>query len=339
MKLHLKEYLLELKHPFAISRQTFKTKSTLIVSLTDGIFIGLGEASSNPYYNITIKNMINDLSKVKQIIESIEDKTPEDFWNIIYPHLKNNMFALSALDLAYNDLYAKKKHKKLYELWNLNIENNPLTNYTIGIDTIDNMISKMKETPFPIYKIKLGTSDDLKIIKALRKHTNAIFRVDANCGWTVDETLKNAKEFKALNVEFIEQPLHAKDWIGHKILFKNSVLPIIADESCQIESDVKKCYNHFHGVNIKLTKCGGLTAAKQMIFEAKKLNLKTMVGCMTESSIGISAIAHLAPLLDYIDMDGALLLKKDIAKGIEIKNGKIIYSNKTGLGVELHAPF
>ncbi|MCB0486023.1 MAG: dipeptide epimerase, partial [Flavobacteriaceae bacterium] len=140
---------------------------------------------------------------------------------------------------------------------------------------------------------------------------------------------------KKLGVEFIEQPLKADDWEGHKEVYQNSALPIIADESCQVEEDVAKCYNHFHGVNVKLTKCGGLTPGRRMLIHAKELGMKTMVGCMTESSVGISAIAHLLPLLDFVDMDGQLLLAKDIATGITIKDGVINYSEVNGTGVEL----
>ncbi len=140
---------------------------------------------------------------------------------------------------------------------------------------------------------------------------------------------------KKLGVEFIEQPLEANNWEGHREVFLNSVLPIIADESCQVEADVLRCHNHFHGVNVKLVKCGGLTSAKRMLLQAKKLQMKTMVGCMTESSVGISAIAHLLPLLDYVDMDGALLLAKDIATGVTIKDGIVKYSDLNGIGVSL----
>lgn len=197
------------------------------------------------------------------------------------------------------------------------------------------MVSKMKELPWPIYKIKLGTKEDIAIIKELRKHTDAIFRVDANCGWGVEETINNAVELKKLGVEFIEQPMKSDNWEAHAEVFKHSVLPIIADESCIIEEDVAKCHNHFHGVNVKLVKCGGLTPGKRMIQEAKQLGLKTMVGCMTESTVGISAIAHLLPLLDYVDMDGALLLAEDIATGIKINYGKVSYSELNGTGVTL----
>jgi L-alanine-DL-glutamate epimerase-like enolase superfamily enzyme len=159
------------------------------------------------------------------------------------------------------------------------IKKNSLTNYTIGIDSVEKMILKMKEVSWPIYKIKLGTKDDIKIITELRKHTNAIFRVDANCGWKVDEAIENSKKLKELNVEFIEQPLKANDFEGAKKLFQKSFLPIIADESCITETDIEKCHLHFHGVNIKLTKCGGFTPARRMITKAKSFGMKTMVHC------------------------------------------------------------
>jgi L-alanine-DL-glutamate epimerase-like enolase superfamily enzyme len=279
--------------------------------------------------------MMEDLNKIRNRIESTQDDTPEVFWQKMYAHLKHDMFALCALDIAYNDLYSKKRGKKLYEYWNYSILQNPMTDYTIGIASIDKMVKKMKELPWPIYKIKLGTAEDIAIVTELRKHTNAIFRIDANCGWGVDETIQNAIALKKLGVEFLEQPLKADNWEGHKEIFKQSVLPIIADESCIIEEDVSKCHGYFHGVNIKLAKCGGLTPARRMIQEAKKLGLKTMVGCMTESSVGISAIAHLLPQLDYVDMDGALLLAEDIADGVTITNGIITYAKGNGTGVVL----
>ncbi|MEN3323718.1 dipeptide epimerase [Mariniflexile soesokkakense] len=335
MEVILRAFNLKLKHTFSIYRESYNEQPTLIVELKDGDFSGFGEATSNPYYNITVQKMIDTITETQPLIESFSNVLPETFWQQMYPHLKHNMFALCALDLAYNDLYAKQKGKKLYELWGYNVSNNPLTNYTIGIDTVEKMVSKMKELPWPIYKIKLGTKEDIKIVTELRKHTNAIFRIDANCGWTVDETIKNAQALRELGVEFLEQPLKADDWDGHKELYQKSVLPVIADESCQIEADVAKCYNHFHGINVKLVKCGGLTPARRMLVHAKELNMKTMVGCMTESSVGISAIAHVLPLLDYVDMDGALLLSEDIANGVTIKNGVVHYSNLNGTGVSL----
>lgn len=336
MKLILRTYNLQLKHTFRISRKTIDFQPSLIVELQENEISGFGEATSNPYYNITIEILQNDIEKVREIIEATSNETPEEFWLKLSPFFQHNPFSLCALDNAYNDLYARKKGKKLYELWQYDIAQNPLTNYTIGIDTIENMVKKMKEFPWPIYKIKLGTPEDIAIVAELRKHSDAIFRVDANCAWTVEETLSNAIILKKLGVEFIEQPLKANDWEGQREVFKKSVLPIMADESCIAEEDVAKCYNHFHGVNIKLMKCGGITPGRRMISNAKKLGLKTMVGCMTESTVGISAIAHLLPELDYVDMDGALLLAADIASGVTIKNGKTYYPDRTGTGVILY---
>ncbi len=336
MKLILKEYILKLKHTFTISRESIDVQPSLIVELQNEGFSGFGEATSNPYYNITVPMMMKDLEIIRHLIETTNfEETPTEFWAKIQPYLQENMFALCALDMAYNDLYARKKGKKLYDLWKYTIEKNPLTDYTIGIASIDKMVSKMQELPWPIYKIKLGTKEDIAIVTELRKHTNAIFRIDANCAWSVEETINNAVALKKLGVEFIEQPIKADQWEAHKEVFKHSVLPIIADESCIIEEDVAKCHNHFHGVNVKLVKCGGLTPGKRMIEQAKLLGLKTMVGCMTESTVGISAIAQLLPQLDYVDMDGALLLAEDIATGITLDYGKINYSSLHGTGVTL----
>ena len=194
----------------------------------------------------------------------------------------------------------------------------------------------MKETPWPIYKIKLGTDDDVAIVKELRNHTDAIFRIDANCAWTAKETILNAPLLRGLGVEFLEQPLKADDWQGMEKVMHRSVLPVIADESSILESDVEKCALHFSGINIKLTKCGGLTPARRMIEKGKKLGLKVMVGCMTESTVGISAIAQLLPQLDYVDMDGAMLLKGDIADGVKITaNGNVAFPSLGGSGITL----
>lgn len=194
----------------------------------------------------------------------------------------------------------------------------------------------MKEKPWPIYKIKLGTANDVSIVKELRQYTDAVFRIDANCAWTAGETISNATVLKELGVEFLEQPLRADDWQGMEKVVHRSVLPVIADESCVEEGDVEKCALHFNGINIKLTKCGGLTPARRMIKEGKELGLKIMVGCMTESTVGVSAIAQLLPQLDYVDMDGAMLLASDIADGVRIlDDGKVVFPSLGGSGITL----
>jgi L-alanine-DL-glutamate epimerase-like enolase superfamily enzyme len=226
--------------------------------------------------------------------------------------------------------------KPVWELWGLDLGDLPVSNYTIGIDPIEKMVAKMQEFDgWPVYKIKLGTEDDLEIVRSLREYTSARFRIDANTAWSVEQTLRLAPELKALGVEFIEQPLPADDWIGLKEVFKESVLPIMADESCQTESDVDRCRECFHGINIKLTKAGGMTPARRMIVRARDLGMKVMVGCMNESSIGISAIGQLLPLLDYVDMDGAVLLEKDVAQGVSLDHGRAVFPNENGNGVRL----
>ena len=335
MQLDLKKYILPLKHTFSISRESHDFQDTLIVALTFDGHTGYGESTSNPYYKITIESMTAEIEAVRSEIEASYIKTPELFHRFLVEKGLSN-FAICALDLAAHDLYGKLLGKPLYQIWKTSNNQYPITNYTIGIASIDEMVAKMKETPWPIYKIKLGTTDDVAIIKELRKHTNAVFRVDANCAWTAEETISNAPLLKELGVEFIEQPLKADNWKGMEQVMHKSVLPIIADESCILEGDVEKCGLHFSGINIKLTKCGGLTPALRMIKKGKNLGLKVMVGCMTESTVGISAIAQLVPQLDYVDMDGALLLKEDIADGVKIENdGKIIFPNLGGSGVTL----
>ncbi len=222
----------------------------------------------------------------------------------------------------------------MWRLWELSDASLPPTDYTIGIDSIDVMVKKMREFPgWPVYKIKLGTRDDLAIVRELRKSSQAVFRVDANCAWGVEETVRNSQALAELGVEFIEQPLAPDQWEGMKQVAARSALPVIADESCQVEPDVDRCLGFFHGVNVKLVKCGGLTPARRMIARARQLGLKTMVGCMTESTVGISAAAQLLPWLDYADLDGALLLAEDVASGVTIEHGQVHYPPENGCGV------
>lgn len=337
MELELKSFTLKLKHTFGISRESYDTQDTLIVALSLQGKTGYGEATSNPYYGITLEHMLAEIEEIRQDIVDHDFQKPEFFHQFLVKKGLSN-FSICALDLAAHDLYGKLKGKPLFELWGTDLNHYPTTNYTIGLDTIAVMVAKIKETPWPLYKIKLGTNHDLDIVRELRKHTEALFRIDANCAWTAEETIANSIVLKELGVEFLEQPLKADDWEGMEQVTHHTALPIIADESCIVEADVDTCALHFHGINIKLTKCGGLTPALRMIIKAKSLGLKVMVGCMTESTVGISAIAQLLPQLDYVDMDGAMLLKEDIAEGVKITaEGKVIFPSTGGSGVSLIA--
>ncbi|MDO8966612.1 dipeptide epimerase [Algoriphagus sp.] len=326
---------LPLKHTFTIAHQSRDIQDTLIVKLEENGIYGLGESTTNPFYGMTIENMVPLLEAFRHVIEGEGWETPEQLWELGREVFNENPFAQCALDMAAWDLFTKKKGQKLYEYLGLNPATIPTTNFTIGIDTVEKMVSKMKEVDWPIYKIKLGTENDLEIVSALRKHTDAIFRIDANCAWTAEQAIRNSEELAKLGVEFMEQPLGKDDLEGMKEVFKHSKLPVMADESCIVESDVKKCHGLFHAINVKLVKAGGITPGLRMIHEAKSLGMKTMVGCMTESSVGITAIAHIAPLLDYVDMDGAMLLTKDPARGVRISPEKVTFPDGPGIGAEL----
>ncbi len=336
LTLTLHEFDLPLRHVFAISRGAMTVQPTLIAELSDGVHRGYGEATANSYYGATLAGMRASLESVRDLLAEIDRVDPPQLWSAAAARIGGDSFALCALDQAAHDLWGKQQRAPVYKLWGLSIDRIPQSNFTIGIDSVDIMVAKLRETPgWPCYKIKLGTPNDLEIVKALRQHTDATFRVDANCGWTVDEAIDKSRVLAELGVEFIEQPLPADNWEGARRVFEQSALPLIADESCIVEGDVERCAGHFHGVNIKLVKCGGLTPARRMIDDARRLGLKTMVGCMTESTVGISAITQLLPLLDYVDMDGAALLARDIATGAMVERGVCQYSTQNGTGVEL----
>ncbi len=336
MKITAYSFHLPFRYPFTISRGTKTHQPTLVVALEHFGIKGYGEAPAIRYYNITVEKMMADLEAKKSFIEKFAFTEPARFWHYLHHLFPGNPFLVCALDIAAWDLYGKMKAKPLYELWKLDISNNPVTDYTIGIDTIEKMVEKMKEKPWPVYKVKVGAENDIEMVKALRQHSNSIIRVDANAGWTVEEALQKIPLLNAMGVDLVEQPLKKDDWEGMKILFEKSPLPLIADESCALENEVEKCHGYFHGINIKLTKCSGITPARRMIKKARELGMQVMMGCMSETTIGTAAIAHLLPLLDYADMDGPLLLAEDVATGIKYDYGRIIYSGLPGLGVSFH---
>ena len=334
MKLYYWHKELPFQYPFTISNGRTKThQPTLVVALQLGNHVGFGEAPAITYYNISVEEMIADIEKKHQFIEKFALTEPERYWHYLHHLLPNNPFLVSALDMACWDLFGQMKGKLLHKLWDTEWINPPLTDYTIGIDSIDKMIEKMQAKPWPIYKIKVGTDEDITTLEALRKYTDAIFRVDANAGWTLEEALIKIPILKDLGVELVEQPLIKDNWEGMKVLFNESSLPLFADESCVFEQDVEKCNGYFHGINIKLTKCSGITPAIRMIEKARELNLKIMMGCMNETTIGSGAIANFLPQLDYVDMDGPLLQTEDLAKGLEYDFGKVTIKGKTGLGI------
>ena len=337
MKVRYRLANLPFKYPFTISKGTKTHQPSLVVELEHFGEKGYGEAPAINYYNIPVEKMIEDLERKKQFVEKFAFTDPERYWHYLHHLFPQNNFLVCALDIAAWDLYGKLRGLPLYKIWNLNFDKVPLCDYTIGIDSIEKMLEKMKELPWPIYKIKVGTEYDVEMVTSLREHTKAVIRVDANAGWTTEEALQKISLLEPLNIEFVEQPLAKDNWEGMRRLYAESPLPLIADESCVREDDVEKCVGHFHGINIKLTKCSGITPALRMIKHARDLSLKVMVGSMNESTVGSAAIAHLLPLLDYVDMDGPLLLAEDMATGLSFDHGKVTVSDAPGLGIRMMA--
>jgi L-alanine-DL-glutamate epimerase-like enolase superfamily enzyme len=341
------EQQLPFEYPFTISNGRTKThQHSLMIRLSLGNWQGYGEAPAIVYYNVTVESMMELLEKNRKLIEKFALIDPERFWHFLHHLFPNDPFLVSALDMAGWDLFGQMKKQPIHEIWNTpwNEETpTPICDYTLGIDTIDKMVEKMNAHPWPIYKIKVGTDYDIEMITALRANTNVPLRVDANAGWTTEEALQKIPALADLGVELVEQPLAKDNWEGMEQLKAASTIPLFADESCVFEKDVATCANYFHGINIKLTKCSGLTPANRMIKEAKALGMKVMMGSMNESVIGSAAIAQFLPQLDYVDMDGPLLMTELNAVGLdynmENNKGKIIPLTRPGLGVQFRMPF
>ena len=333
MQLDFYEFDMKLRYPFSISRHTYYSQQNIIVALQENGYTGYGEATINPYYNITTENLKSTLQTIDERLSTYSFSSPDQLYEDFIDLLPVNSFALGALNTASWDLYGKIKGLSVGDMIELTENTTPLTSYTLGIDTKQAMVEKINDFPWPVYKIKLGTPDDLELIKHIKKHTKSIIRVDANCAWSAEQTIAISEKLKQLEVEFIEQPLPAHDE-GQLLCFEKSSLPIFADESCCTEDDVDACHGKFHGINIKLLKCGGISPAIRMIKQARALGYKIMIGCMTETSVGISAAAHLLPYVDFADLDGPLLLSEDVATGVRYKDGKLMVSGASGLGID-----
>ncbi len=275
MQLAYQQFDLPLRHVFTISRGSTSVQSTLVVQLSVENIHGYGEATTNSFYGATIENMSASLESVRSLVEGTLLDDPLELIATLARKLPGQEFALSALDQAIHDLWGKLRGKPVYELWGLTTDKIPVSDYTLGIDAPEKMVAKMREMPgWPVYKIKLGTADDLAIVRELRRHTDAVFRVDANCGWTPGQTIELAPVLAELGVEFIEQPIAPGNDAAARQAREGSALPLFADESCVTEADVDRCAGLFDGINIKLVKCGGLAAARRMIARARELGPK-----------------------------------------------------------------
>ncbi|SOE21774.1 L-alanine-DL-glutamate epimerase [Spirosomataceae bacterium TFI 002] len=338
MKINLHAITLENKGAFKIAHGSRTHTDTLIVGLEKDGITGWGEAAHVPYYGIDVERSVREIQSFAK--DSFLDQNPshEAFNDFLVEKLKGNHFAICAMDMAYWDLRAKQAEKTLSDyilssgLLKQPAGRIPFSSFTIGIGTADEMAKKAKATDFPIIKVKLGTAEDDKLIRAIRKATNATLRIDANTGWRTSEAIYLSEVMNENGVEFIEQPF-ARDAYEEMSQLRQSVKAIfIADESCKFEADLEKCIGAFDGINIKLSKCGGITPTLRMIDKARNVDMKLMLGCMTESSIGISALSHLLPFVDYADLDGALLIKNDPAVGVKIVKGEAIFRGGFGHG-------
>lgn len=335
LQLKYQSYNLPFEYPFAISKGVKTHQPTLILSLGLGRMIGYGETTSIGYYNADVEEMIVLLEKNRAVLERYALNGPERFWHFLHHLLPGNNFLISALDMAGWDLFAQLNRKPLYALIGLQWKNIPLTDYTIGLNSAAAIAERVKAKPSPIYKLKVGSENDLVSLEALRKATDANIRIDANEAWTMDRLVEVLPLLESLNIELIEQPLDRNDIDGMRKLKKLTNIPIIADEACREEKDAEACLELYDGINIKLSKCGGITPAINMIRAARKAKKKIMLGGMCETNVGATALAHLLPLADYADIDGPLLLAENIGTGLQFNNGLISVPNIPGTGVRL----
>ena len=335
LRVNYKAYQFPFEFPFAISKGVKTEQSALLVALQMGPVLGLGETTSIPYYDMKVEEMILLLEKNRQVIERYALISPERFWHFLHHLLPQNNFLIAALDMAAWDIWGQMKRLPLWKLWGSEWKNIPLTSYTIGINTPDEIVERVIQKPWPIYKLKMGSAQDLPALEALRSHTDAIIRIDANEGWDFETAQALYPHLKRLQVELIEQPFHRDDRDALLRFREFCDLPIIADEACRTEADLESCLKAYDGVNIKLSKCGGLTPALHMISRLRQEGKKVMLGGMCEHIVGATALAHLLPLADYADIDGPLLLKEQPATGITYNSGEMILPNLPGVGARL----
>lgn len=334
--LRLRHYSFNLpfQYPFTTAHGTKTHQPTLVVSLGLGPNTGYGEAPAITYYNVSVEGMITTLEKARNLIERYALIDPLRFWHFLHHLIPGENFLIAALDIAGWDLHSRMRRKPIWQMLGLQWNQTSVTDYTIGLDTAAAMAEKLKAHPWPVYKVKLATADDIDKLIALRALTNAPFRIDANEGWDLDTAKKLLPQLQQLGVTLVEQPLPRTQWEEMQELKVLSPILLFADEACQEEKDVARCADAFHGINIKLTKCGGITPASRMIAEARKLNLGIMAGSMNESSIGAAAVAQFLPAIDMVDMDGPLLLAEDLATGLSFQDGNVILdTNLPGLGI------
>jgi L-Ala-D/L-Glu epimerase / N-acetyl-D-glutamate racemase len=326
---------LHTKHPFVIARGGRSAHEVVWVRLTDGDGIeGWGEASPSSYYGETAQTVLN-------VLDTLSEHLPDDPFDLegaeqrFERAVPKNGAARAALSAALHDLVGKRFGQPLWRLWGLDPTRAPQTSFTIGIDTPERVRQKVAEAAeYPILKIKLGTDHDEDILRTIRAETDKPIRVDANAGWSREQALGMLPVLQSYGVELLEQPLVPDDLEGTAAVRRASPgIPVVVDESCIVATDIPKVAGAVDGINIKLAKCGGLREALRMIATARAHGLLVMVGCMIETSIGITAAAQFTPLVDVADLDGAALTADDPFTGASIARGRITLPTGPGLGV------
>jgi L-alanine-DL-glutamate epimerase-like enolase superfamily enzyme len=335
MKLEVVPITLKAKHPFGIARGARTEQQVFVFTLTWQGLTGLGESSPPPYYGETV----DTVPAAAKLVEKKLDGTPESLKDRLANGdlrelLDGHASVRAALDMALWDLHGKQQGKPVYEMLGLDPTRTPATSFTIGIDTPEVVDRKVDEAaPYRILKMKMGVPGDLALLERVIARCGKTIRVDANEGWDVEAALQMSGELNAKGIEFIEQPIHHDNEEDLRTLKRLSPLPIILDESIIDPGDVARRHDQGHGVNIKLMKCGGITPALALIEEATKAKLRIMLGCMLETSVAITAAAHLSPLVHYADLDGNLLVSNDPFEGVTVENSKLVLPDRPGLGV------
>jgi L-alanine-DL-glutamate epimerase-like enolase superfamily enzyme len=335
MKLSHQTIELNPTHPFVIARGGYSHHRNVIVRLTDGDGLeGYGEAAPNRYYGESVSTVIAALGQFKPVLERADPFSLESIEAHLSRVLRGNASAKSAVSSALHDLVGKRLGLPVFRLWGLDAATTPQSSFTIAIaenHELERRVAEARE--YPILKIKLGTDRDTEIVRIIRNAApEKRLRVDANAAWTAKHAVRMSDFLAEQGVEMLEQPVAANDIEGLRFVRKRSKLPVFADESCLVATDVAKLAGAVDGINIKLAKCGSLREALRMVHAARALDMQVMAGCMIESSLGISAIAQISPLLDYADFDGAALLSSDPFCGASIAGGVIRLSDEPGLG-------
>ena len=335
MKLSHQTIELNPTHPFVIARGGYTHHRNVIVRLTDENGLeGYGEAAPNRYYGESVSTVIAALGQFKPVLERADPFSLESIEAHLNRVLHGNASAKSAVSSALHDLVGKRLDLPVYRIWGLDQATTPESSFTIAIAENHELERRVAEArDYPILKIKLGTDRDMEIVRIIRDAApGKRLRVDANAAWTAKHAVRMSDFLAEQGVEMLEQPVAANDIEGLRFVRKRSKLPVFADESCLVATDVAKLAGAVDGINIKLAKCGSLREALRMVHAARALDMQVMAGCMIESSLGISAIAQISPLLDYADFDGAALLSSDPFRGASIAGGAIRLSDEPGLG-------